>query len=574
MFIKSFGVTQFILVVLLYTINQVLITGSSVWLTHWSDQSVAFVHEQGHNASEFDNGPFIGVYAALGFGTAIAAFLRNVVILVAGALASRKIHNNLFKSFMKSKLGFVQSTSSGSYISRFSADLDQIDNTIPNAISSFLFNVFDIGAAIITIAISSAYFLIAVLPICLIMYGIKIFYVQTSRQLKRLESSSNAPIYRHFNETVRGIEAVKAFDHINRFKDNLDKLMDKNLCYTYYSLMCTRWLILRTELIAQFLVLAAALVAVVNKDSFTSGWAGLIVTLALSITESFNYLLNNLTSLEDQATVIERIKEMTKHSPQEPEWVSSNPPDSNWPSNGTLTLQNYSTGYDEDDPENLVLRNLELNIKSGEKIAVVGRTGAGKSSLALALLRVLEAKTGKILLDGFDISQLGLHELRKAITIIPQEPVLFAGTIKSNVDPVGSLSDATVAQCLKATQMDISVDDIVEEGGANYSLGQRQLVCLARAIARRSKLIILDEATASVDEFTDQLIQRAIRTEFSASTVFTIAHRLNTILDYDRVVVLENGRVLEVGSVEELRGKEDGVFRSMINEMETEESKL
>jgi len=231
---------------------------------------------------------------------------------------------------------------------------------------------------------------------------------------------------------VRGISTINAFGEVPQFVQSFEDLISSNLKYSYYSVMCGRWLNLMTELVAMLLVLAASLVAVVHRDSFTSGWAGLIISLALSITETFNCLLITLTNLEDQATVVERIKELKNHIPQESEWVSDHPPPKSWPSHGVIEFENYSTGYSSDVD---VLKKLVFKSESGEKLAIVGRTGAGKSSMVLACLRILEAKEGRILIDGIDISKIGLHELRSAITIIPQDPVLFTGSLRENVDP-------------------------------------------------------------------------------------------------------------------------------------------
>ena len=239
-------------------------------------------------------------------------------------------------------------------------------------------------------------------------------------------------------------------------------------------------------MVAQILVLSASLVAVIHRDTLSPGWAGLIVSLALGITETFNCLLVALTNLEDQATVVERIKELTEHTPQEPEWTSDNPPESCWPEKGVVSFKHFSTGYSR---EETVLSDISFETCEGEKVAIVGRTGAGKSSIGLSCLRVLEAHEGNILIDNVDISRLGLHELRSAVTIIPQDPILFSGSLRENIDPLGVKDDTDIIKLLKTANLE-SYQDLnmeVEEGGDNFSHGEKQLICLVRALCRGSR---------------------------------------------------------------------------------------
>jgi len=486
MYITNFGIFNILLVLILYVINQSMVTGSSVWLTYWSDKSGNGSTIENNQTQEFNNDFYIAVYGAIGLGTAVCAFLRNLLVFVSAAKASRLVHCSLFQTIIRGKLQFFESTSSGSVISRFSSDMDSVDLTIPNHISAFLFNSFELLAVILTISLSSPVFLIPVAFILIIFYGIKVFYINTSMQLKRLESSSNAPIYAHFSETIRGLSSIKAFGHIPRFVQEFEELVSTNLKYSYYSLMCSRWLNLRSEMVAQLLVLSASLVAVINRDSFSPGWAGLIISLALSITGTFNCLLIALTNLENQATVVERIKELTEHTPQEKSWTSDKPPGKKWPEQGVVVFEKYSTGYSS---EVDVLKNISFKTKLGEKLAIVGRTGAGKSSMGMAVLRILEAKKGNICIDQVDIAQLGLHELRSAVTIIPQEPILFTGSLRDNIDPEKRKTDSDIIKLLKTANLEkyIDLNIEVEEHGANFSQGEKQLVCLVRSLCRGSR---------------------------------------------------------------------------------------
>ena len=486
MYLRNFGILNMCLVLILFLLNQSLVTGSTVWLTYWSDISGNRSVLAQNKTEEFDNDFYILVYGAIGLGTATCAFVRNLHIFICAAAASRLIHSKLFQRTIKGTLSYFESTSSGSIVSRFSSDMNSVDLTIPGQMSALLFNSFEVLAVIITISLSSPIFLLAVALILVLLYGIKVFYIHTSRQVKRLESSSNAPIYAHFSETIQGISSIKAYSDEPRFVNDFEELVATNLKYSYYSIMCSRWLNLRSEMVAQILVLSASLVAVIQRDSLTPGWAGLIVSLALGITETFNCLLVALTNLEDQATVVERIKDLTEHAPQEGCWVSQTPPVPSWPERGVVEFKNYSTGYSSEDH---VLRNISFKTASGEKLAIVGRTGAGKSSIALACLRILEAQEGNILIDTIDVSKLGLHELRNAVTIIPQDPVLFTGSLRENIDPTGGKLDFDIFKLLKIANLE-KYDDLdleVEEGGANFSQGEKQLVCLVRALCRGSR---------------------------------------------------------------------------------------
>ena len=488
MYLQNFGLLNVGLVLFLFLLNQSLVTVSSVWLTYWSDTSEKELYKENNSTDTFNNHFYIAVYGGIGVATAIVAFCRNLHIFLSAAAASKYIHTHLFKRVIKGQLSFFESTSSGSIVSRFSSDMDAVDLMIPGQMSAFLFNSFEVLAVIITVSFSSPEFLIAVAFILFLLYIIKVFYIRTSRQIKRMESSSNAPIYAHFNETIRGIHIIKAFNDVPRFVDIFEELVAANLNYSYYSIMCGRWMNLRSELVAQVLVLAASLVSVIHRDSLSPGWAGLIVSLALGITDTFTCLLGALTNLEEQATVVERINDLAEYTPQEKDWTSQNPPEESWPEKGVISFQNYSAGYSSSET---VLKDISFETGCGEKLAIVGRTGAGKSSIGLSCLRVLEAEKGCIEIDDINICDLGLHELRSAVTIILQDPVFFSGSLRENIDPRGQIKDFDIVKLLEAANLerykDLDMD--VEEGGKNFSQGEKQLVCLVRALCRGSRFV-------------------------------------------------------------------------------------
>lgn len=362
---------------------------------------------------------------------------------------------------------------------------------------------------------------------------------------------------------------IRAYQKENEFiKGNLVKV-DHNLKFQYANLMCNRWLGIRLESFANLIVFSVAIYAVLSKNSDDSSAAdiGLALSYSMSVTQILNFLIRSTAELEVNLVAVERIEEYC-NLPAEDSWVKRG---TDWMKKGYTTMVDYALRYRDGLP--LVLKGLDCKISAGEKVGIVGRTGAGKSSLTVGLFRLVECARGKIEIDGIDLSKLGLHDLRKRLTIIPQEPVLFSGTLRENLDPFNDASDEEIWEALKLAHLKNSVSGFekkleheVNENGSNLSVGERQLVCLARALLRDSKVLVLDEATSAVDNNTDNLIQKTIRESFSGLTILTIAHRLNTIIDYDRVMVLDDGKIVELDTPENLFNRKDGVFRSMCDE--------
>uniref|UniRef100_A0A1B6IAS6 ABC transporter domain-containing protein n=2 Tax=Homalodisca liturata TaxID=320908 RepID=A0A1B6IAS6_9HEMI len=333
------------------------------------------------------------------------------------------------------------------------------------------------------------------------------------------------------------------------------------------STLSGRWLSVRLETIGNTLIFFAALFAVLARDSLDPAIVGLSVSYALQITSNLNFAVHLASEVESNSVSIERVKEYSEIE-QEAAWEVQPKPKPEWPNQGVVQFQDYQVRYREG--LDLVLRGVTCTINPGEKIGIVGRTGAGKSSLTLCLFRIIEAAGGQIKIDGIDISKIGLGDLRSKLTIIPQDPVLFCGTLRMNLDPFGTYSDSDVWRALQLAHLGdfmrtltLGLQHPINEGGENLSVGQRQLVCLARALLRKTKLLILDEATAAVDLETDDLIQATIRREFRECTVLTIAHRLNTIMDSDRVLVLDKGLIKEFDSPQNLLKSSSTIFYGM-----------
>lgn len=374
---------------------------------------------------------------------------------------------------------------------------------------------------------------------CLVPRYLQRFYVASSRQLKRLESVSRSPVYSHFNETLLGVSVIRAFEEQERFIQQSDLKVDENQKAYYPSIVANRWLAVRLECVGNCIVLFAALFSVIYRNTLSAGLVGLSVSYSLQITSYLNWLVRMSSEMETNIVAVERLKEYSETEKEAPWRIQETTPPKSWPQAGRVEFRDYGLRYRED--LDLVLKNINITIEGGEKVGIVGRTGAGKSSLTLGLFRINESAKGEIIIDGVNIAKIGLHDLRFKITIIPQDPVLFSGSLRMNLDPFSQYSDEEIWTSLELAHLKEFVSGLADklnhecaEGGENLSVGQRQLLCLARALLRKTKILVLDEATAAVDLETDDLIQSTIRMQFEDCTVLTIAHRLNTIMDYTR----------------------------------------
>ncbi|KAJ7325076.1 hypothetical protein JRQ81_018096 [Phrynocephalus forsythii] len=537
--------------------------GSNLWLSDWTGDSVAY-HNKTYPTTLRDKR--VGVYGALGVTQALSLLAAAVFASHGAVRASRVLHAKLLNNILRVPMSFFDTTPTGRIMNRFAKDIFTVDETIPMSFRSWLNCFLGIFSTLLIICLATPYFAIIMLPLGLVYYFVQRFYVATSRQLRRLDSVTRSPIYSHFSETVTGLSVIRAYGHQDRFLRHNEKIVDINQKTVYSWIVSNRWLAVRLEFVGNLVVFFAALLAVFAKGSLDTGMVGLSISSALSVTQTLNWLVRMTSELETNTVAVERIYEYTEVANEAP-WVTAQRPPSAWPDNGEIRFVDYQVRYR---PElDLVLDGINCNIKSNEKIGIVGRTGAGKSSLTNCLFRILEAAGGKILIDGLNIATLGLHDLRQKLTIIPQDPILFSGNLRMNLDPFEEHSDDDVWHALELAHLKSFVQSLpeglsypVSEAGENLSVGQRQLLCLARALLRKSKILILDEATAAVDMETDHLIQETIRSEFASCTVLTIAHRLHTIMDSNRVMVLQAGKIVEFDSPEKLL-QQQGIFAGM-----------
>ncbi|XP_010893754.2 canalicular multispecific organic anion transporter 2 isoform X1 [Esox lucius] len=558
---KAVGPLLSLFIAFLYGCQNAAAIGANIWLSQWTNDAVG-------NGTKVDVSTRVGVYAALGLAQGVL-LLANCLLSKAYSMlrAARLMHLHLLQGVLRAPQGFFESTPTGRVLNRFGKDVDTIDSHIPDNIDIWMRTFwYTVNVLIICSALTPP-FILVVVPLMVFYWWVQRFYVATSRQLKRLESVSRSPIYSHFSETLTGSSVIRAYGRHNAFVLLNDMKVDENQKSYYPGIVSNRWLGVRIEFIGNCIVLFAALFAVIGKAHLNPGLVGLSVSYALLVTMSLNWMVRMTSDLESNIVAVERVKEYSETKTEAPWEVEEKKPSPDWPSHGNVEFSDYSVRYREG--LELVLKNLTLSVKGGEKIGIVGRTGAGKSSMTLCLFRLLEAAGGEITIDGVNISEIGLHDLRSKLTIIPQEPVLFSGSLRMNLDPFEKYSDGEVWKALELSHLNKFVSNQpakleleCSEGGENLSVGQRQLVCLARALLRKTRILILDEATAAIDLETDDLIQSTIRTQFEDCTVFTIAHRLNTIMDYTRVLVLDKGKIAEFDTPTNLLSKK-GIFYGM-----------
>jgi ABC-type multidrug transport system fused ATPase/permease subunit len=558
-------------------------------------------------AAEVNVKYYLTVLALIGIAGALSALVRDLWLFFGSLTASWKLHSRLMASVSGARFKFFDVTPLGQMMNRFSKDLEAVDQEVAPIAIGVMGCALGIVVTVVIIAYITPMFLVAGVFITLAYVLLGQFYLHASRDLKRLESVERSPLFQQFGETLTGVTTIRAYGDERRFiRDNLARI-NRQLRPFIYLWAANRWLAFRTDLLGDCVAFFAGVFVTLSLGKIDPGSAGVSLSYAIGFADNILWLVRLYAMNEQNMNSVERIKEYLDVEQEAAAIVEKNRPLENWPSEGAVEFINYSTRYRKElDP---VLRNLTFKIAAREKIGIVGRTGAGKSSLTLAIFRALEADEGKILIDGVDIGLIGLRDLREAITIVPQDPTLFMGTIRSNLDPFNLYTDEEVFTALRrvhllqadeflaatnpsvvpesttaadsvagttateqsrppsaATNKNIFMDLSypVTESGNNLSQGQRQLLCLARALLKKPTVLVMDEATASIDYATDSAIQETIRE--LTSTIITIAHRLQTIVDYDKVLVLDKGRIVEYGHPWELLRKPSsavGSFKAM-----------
>ncbi|KAJ3985950.1 multidrug resistance-associated ABC transporter [Lentinula detonsa] len=566
-YIKAASKTAFGLFMLATVASQAVSVSGNFALRAWGEHN----RETGSNAGMFR---YILAYGLLSLGQVLLSGTAAIIVWVFCSIRSaRQLHDNMLDGLIRAPLSFFELTPTGRIMNLFSRDIYVVDGILARVIS-MTFRMF-VSTCSIVIVIGSSFppFLLAVVPLGWFYLTVMKYYLATSRELKRLDAVSRSPIFAWFSESLSGLSTIRAFGQQSIFIANNQRRVDRNqICYLA-SISVNRWLSIRLEFVGAMIIWIVATLACVAlvTTGVDAGLAGLVLAYALNATSSLNWLVRTASEVEQNIVSVERILHQTEVQPEAPLEHTHQIVPQNWPTSGAVEFKQYSTRYRLE--LDLVLKSINLSIKPSEKIGIVGRTGAGKSSLLLALFRIIEPVEGTILIDGVDITALGLHDLRSSISIVPQTPDLFEGTLRENIDPVGEHSDVDIWDALAQAHLKEFVeslpdgrglDEPVREGGSSLSSGQKQLLCFARALLRKASVLVLDEATSAVDLDTDKAIQEIIRgPAFKDVTILTIAHRLNTIIDSDRVLVMSTGEVAEFDTPENLLEKKDSIFYSL-----------
>ncbi|OCT92610.1 hypothetical protein XELAEV_18015666mg [Xenopus laevis] len=566
---------MFFVVLLLNILSQVAYVLQDWWLSHWANEqgklnTTSGTNSTGSNTEQLDLTLYLGVYAGLTAATIIFGVLRCLLVFHVLVCAAQALHNHMFQSLLKAPVLFFDRNPIGRILNRFSKDIGHLDDLLPFTFLDFMQVLLQI-LGVIAVAVSVIpWILIPLLPLVIVFYFLRRYFLDTSRDIKRLESTTRSPVFSHLSSSLQGLWTIRAFRAEKRFQDLFDAQQDLHSEAWFLFLTTSRWLAVRLDAICAVFVMAIAFGSIILAENLDAGQVGLALSYGITIMGTFQWGVRQSAEVENLMISVERVMEYTQLE-KEAKWESKNPPPTDWPTKGMITFENVNFSYSLDGP--LVLRHLNASIRPKEKVGIVGRTGAGKSSLISALFRLAEPE-GKIWIDKYLTSELGLHDLRKKMSIIPQEPVLFTGTMRKNLDPFDEHADEELWAVLEEVQLKEAVDELpgkietqLSESGSNFSVGQRQLVCLARAILRRNRILIIDEATANVDPRTDELIQKTIREKFAECTVLTIAHRLNTIIDSDKIMVLDSGSVKEYDEPYVLLQNKESLFYKMVQQV-------
>lgn len=528
-------------------------------------------------ASSVDNphvstGKLIVVYLIIGACSTCFLLFRSLAVVTLGMKASESLFSRLLSSLFRAPMTFYDSTPLGRILTRVSSDLSIVDLDVPFSLLFAIGATTNAYASLGVLAVITWQVLFVSVPVIYMAVQLQRYYFATAKELMRINGTTKSFVANHLAESIAGAMTIRAFREEERFfAKNLD-IIDTNASPFFHNFAANEWLIQRLEtLSATVLATAALCMVLLPTGTFSSGFVGMALSYGLSLNMSLVFSIQNQCTLANYIIGVERLDQYMYIPSEAPEIIEDCRPPQNWPTVGKVEISNLQIRYRSDTP--LVLKGISCTFEGGDRIGIVGRTGSGKTTLIGALFRLVEPVGGNIIVDGIDIGSIGLHDLRSRFGIIPQDPTLFNGTVRFNLDPLNQHNDDEIWEVLEKCQLkeavqekDQGLDSLVMDDGGNWSMGQRQLFCLGRALLRRSRVLVLDEATASIDNATDTILQRTIRTEFVTCTVITVAHRIPTVMDCTKVLAIGDGQLVEYDEPMNLMKKEGSLFAQLVKE--------
>ncbi|XP_076579274.1 ATP-binding cassette sub-family C member 4-like [Chaetodon auriga] len=583
LYVKYLRAGASVLVLVIVILMNLLAQGAYImqdwWLAYWADEQEKLIPTNTtivqNVTKELDRDFYLGIYGGLTLATIVFGFIRNLMLFNVLVRCAQCLHNRMFYAILRTPVRFFDINPIGRVLNRFSKDIGQLDSNMPWTFVDFI-QVFLQILGVIAVSVSVIpWILIPVVPLLVIFIFLRRYFLQTSRDIKRLESTTRSPVFSHLSSSLQGLWTIRAFGAEERFQKAFDAHQDLHSGAWFLFLTTSRWFALRLDGMCSIFVTVTTFGCLLLRDQLDAGSVGLALSYSVTLMGMFQWGVRQSAEVENMMTSVERVVEYTNLENEAP-WETKKRPPPDWPSKGLVTFDQVSFSYSDDGP--MVLHGMKAMFRAREKIGIVGRTGAGKSSLVSALFRLAEPQ-GKIYIDGVLTSEIGLHDLRQKMSIIPQDPVLFTGSMRKNLDPFNQHTDEELWNALQEVQLKAVVEElpakletVLAESGSNFSVGQRQLVCLARAILRKNRILVIDEATANVDPRTDELIQKTIREKFRDCTVLTIAHRLNTIIDSDRILVLDAGKIHAYDDPYTLLQDPKGIFYKMVQQTGKQEA--